>query len=124
MKPAELPSRRTSVSKSNPEPTFYRPAQIAKLLHCSEWWVKEQARKRRIPFSWIGGSYRFTEQHLAEIVRVFEVRPIGSPAPPAPADIAIPRQRSRQSTKPSEERLRARPPRRAVRANTDSPNVA
>jgi hypothetical protein len=81
MKPAELSSRRTSASSSRSEPTLYRPAEIAKLLHCSEWWVKEQARKRRIPFSWIGGSYRFTEQHLAEIVRVFEVRPIGNATP-------------------------------------------
>jgi hypothetical protein len=45
------------------------------MLRCSEWWVKEQARKRRIPYSWIGGSYLFTEEHIAEIVRLFEVRP-------------------------------------------------
>ncbi|WP_432984674.1 hypothetical protein [Dactylosporangium sp. CA-233914] len=37
--------------------------------------MKEQARKRRIPFAWIGGSYRFTDEHLAEIIRLFEVRP-------------------------------------------------
>jgi len=123
MKPTEIPSHRTSASKSNSEPLLYRPAQIAKLLHCSEWWVKEQARKRRIPFSWIGGSYRFTEQHLAEIVRVFEVRPIGPPVASAPVGIAIPRQRSRQSMRPLEDRLEARPPRRSVRASPDSPNV-
>ena len=45
------------------------------MLRCSEWWVKEQARRRRIPFSWIGGSYLFTAEHVAEIVRLFEVRP-------------------------------------------------
>src|SRR5439155_22954629 len=55
--------------------TFYRPAEVATLLHCSEWWVKEQARKRRIPFCWIGGSYRFTDEHIAEIAQLFEVRP-------------------------------------------------
>jgi hypothetical protein len=32
-----------------PAPTgFYRPAEVAALLR-SEWWVKEQARRRRIP---------------------------------------------------------------------------
>lgn len=56
-------------------PLLYRPAEVAKRLSCSEWWVKEQARNRRIPFSWIGGSYRFTEEHIAEIVRLFEQRP-------------------------------------------------
>ncbi|WP_433082730.1 helix-turn-helix domain-containing protein [Dactylosporangium sp. CA-052675] len=54
---------------------LHRPAEVAKILDCSEWWVKEQARRRRIPFAWIGGSYRFTDEHLAEIIRIFEVRP-------------------------------------------------
>jgi hypothetical protein len=63
---------------SGPAPapaTFYRPAEVAALLHCSEWWVKEQARRRRIPYCWIGGSYRFTDEHVAEMARLFEVRP-------------------------------------------------
>jgi hypothetical protein len=55
--------------------TFYRPAEVAAMLRCSEWWVKEQARRRRIPYSWIGGSYLFTDEHIVEIVRLFEVRP-------------------------------------------------
>ena len=55
---------------------FYRPAEVARLLHCSEWWVKEQARRRRIPFTWIGGRYLFTAEHVAEIVQRFEVRPV------------------------------------------------
>ena len=43
------------------------------MLRCSEWWIKEQARRRRIPFSWIGGSYLFTEDHEAfrELARNF-----------------------------------------------------
>src|SRR5262245_66542463 len=53
----------------------YRPAEVAVMLRCSEWWVKEQARRRRIPYSWIGGSYLFTDEHVTEIVRIFEVRP-------------------------------------------------
>lgn len=54
---------------------YYRPAEVTKLLRCSEWWIKEQARRRRIPYAWIGGSYLFTQAHIAEIVRLFEVRP-------------------------------------------------
>src|SRR4051812_42097326 len=60
---------------------FYRAAEVARMLRCSEWWVKEQARRRRIPFCWIGGSYLFTEQHIAAIVRLFEVQPDPGPAP-------------------------------------------
>lgn len=55
---------------------FYRAAEVARMLRCSEWWIKEQARRRRIPFCWIGGSYLFTEAHVAEIVRLFEVQPV------------------------------------------------
>lgn len=39
---------------SDPGPavaTYYRPAEVAAMLRCSVWWVKEQARRRRIPFS-------------------------------------------------------------------------
>jgi excisionase family DNA binding protein len=60
-------------AKSNPD--LYSPAEAAAALGCSEWWIKEQARNRRIPFAWIGGSYRFTSAHLVEIVAIFEVRP-------------------------------------------------
>ncbi|MFI5906211.1 helix-turn-helix domain-containing protein [Dactylosporangium sp. NPDC051541] len=80
-----------------------KPAEVAKILGCSEWWVKEQARKRRIPFAWIGGSYRFTDEHLAEIIRLFEVRPL-EPRP------ATPRAAPPTTNGP----LRARRPRRAA----------
>jgi hypothetical protein len=87
---------------------LHRPAQIAKMLDCSEWWVKEQARKRRIPYAWIGGSYRFTDQHVAEIIRLFEVRPeqerANTPRAAQPAEAA------------SVPVLKARTPRRARRA--------
>jgi hypothetical protein len=55
---------------------FYRAAEVAQMLRCSEWWVKEQARQRRIPFCWIGGSYLFTGEHIASIVHLFEVQPV------------------------------------------------
>jgi hypothetical protein len=88
---------------------YYRPAEVARLLRCSEWWVKEQARRRRIPFCWIGGSYLFTDEHIAAIVRLFEVRP-SDPGPVAGTARTV-----RPSAVPggdASSRLRARPPRR------------
>jgi hypothetical protein len=97
-------------------PAYYRAADVARLLRCSEWWIKEQARNRRIPYSWIGGSYLFTPEHITEIVRRFEVQPnesaatIPSPRRPAhdTADQAAP-----------VVQLRARIPRRS-RVNGDT----
>ena len=89
---------------------FYRAAEVAEMLRCSEWWIKEQARRRRIPYSWIGGSYLFTEQHIVEIVRLFEVQP-GEIAAPAPT---ITRTRKDDTaTDAGSARLVARIPRRA-----------
>jgi hypothetical protein len=100
--------------------TFYRPAQVAQMLQCSEWWVKEQARHRRIPYSWIGGSYLFTEQHIAEIVRLFEVRPNADTAA-APTGTVLSGRAARRLTDCGSEpaiRLSARVPRRARAAAT------
>jgi hypothetical protein len=88
------------------------------MLRCSEWWVKEQARRRRIPYTWIGGSYLFTEEHIAEIVRLFEVRPTDTAAPTQMAG-RIPRPRTGE-TDESTTRLKARIPRRARAAATDA----
>ena len=87
---------------------YYRPAEVARLLRCSEWWVKEQARRRRIPYSWIGGSYRFTDDHIAEIIRLFEVRPNSQAIDPAEAAATL-RPRPQRPCEPAT-RLRARPP--------------
>jgi hypothetical protein len=94
-----------------PAPELYSPAEVANALGCSEWWVKEQARKRRIPFSWIGGSYKFTAEHLNEIVRTFEVRPVAGP-PSTSSQVREPRRR-RARPVPVATQLQARPPRRS-----------
>jgi len=93
-------------------PDLYSPAEVAKRLRCSEWWVKEQARRRRIPFAWIGGSYRFTEDHLQEIIRAFEVRPVTCGAPPE-AVAARPTSRARPPAARPTVQLRSKTPRRA-----------
>jgi hypothetical protein len=84
------------------------------LLRCSEWWVKEQARRRRIPHLRAGGRYLFTAEHIAEIVKRLEVRPdddlstVGTPTVPAS-------RRPPDDAEPSV-RLTARVPRRVRRS--------
>ncbi|MEV0570211.1 DNA-binding protein [Dactylosporangium sp. NPDC050588] len=90
---------------------LHLPAEVAVMLQCSEWWVKEQARKRRIPFTWIGGGYRFTDEHVAAIIRAAEVLP-GAVAPPA-AVVPMRRPDPAPASVEPVTRLCARPPRRA-----------
>ncbi|MCO5973753.1 helix-turn-helix domain-containing protein [Actinoallomurus soli] len=45
-------------------PLLHTPDEAAEKLRCKPSWLKEQARKRRIPFTFIGGAYRFTDAHL------------------------------------------------------------
>ena len=110
------------MGSAGPEPAaYYRPAEVAKLLRCSEWWVKEQARRRRIPFAWIGGSYLFTEEHIAEIVKCFEVRPNGSDMALMTAPLRrAPRADSGLDVE-APATLRSRPPRRS---RTGPPSAA
>ncbi|MER7172627.1 helix-turn-helix domain-containing protein [Streptomyces mesophilus] len=92
---------------------LYRPAEVAEALGCSEWWVKEQARKGRIPFTRAGGCYRFTAEHYEEIIRVFEERPLRR-AEPSTAERGRVAQPVPVSERPAA-RLRARRPQRAQR---------
>jgi Helix-turn-helix domain len=96
---------------------LYTAAEVASALRCSTWWVKEQARRRRIPYAWIGGSYLFTAEHITEIVRRFEVQPADRVA-----EVFAPRGSSQPTnTEPATVvRLRARPPRRAEVVATDA----
>ncbi|MFL4905598.1 helix-turn-helix domain-containing protein [Streptomyces sp. MMS24-I2-30] len=82
----------TAVTVTGPPlPHLYHPAEIAEALGVSEWWVKEQARQKRIPFTRPGGAYRFTAKHFEEIVRLFEERPTRGVSEPEAG-----RQRSRR----------------------------
>jgi excisionase family DNA binding protein len=49
--------------------------EAAKLLKVKQSWLERQAAARKVPFSMLGGSYRFSDSHLAEIVRMNEVKP-------------------------------------------------
>lgn len=101
---------------------LYRPDEVAAVLGCSAWWVKDRARRRQIPFARVGRAYRFTAAHLAEIIRLHEERPTIAARPPSPG--TPPAAPARRSGAPepgaTSGRLRARPPRRSDRAALDT----
>ncbi len=50
--------------------------EAATILRVKPSWLERQAAARRIPFTMLGGSYRFTAEHLTAIVRQYEQRPV------------------------------------------------
>jgi excisionase family DNA binding protein len=50
--------------------------EAAVILRVKPSWLERQAAARRIPFTMLGGSYRFTADHLTAIVRQYEKRPV------------------------------------------------
>lgn len=100
-------------------PRLYVPEEIAAALGCSAWWVKDRARRRLIPFTRVGRAYRFSDEHLAEIIRTHEERPAQTPQRPGvvSAPTRKPRARRQQpETAVPTVRLEARPPRRMTKS--------
>jgi excisionase family DNA binding protein len=50
--------------------------EAAVILRVKPSRLERQAAARRIPFTMLGGSYRFTAEHLAAIVLQYEQRPV------------------------------------------------
>lgn len=101
------------MSKESGLPPSYSAAEVATSLGCSEWWVKEQVRRRRIPFLRSGGGYRFTSDHVREIFHILEERP--NPANATEVDTAPRRRATTQKAGPVVS-LSARRPRRTRNA--------
>ena len=57
-------------------PVVHTTAEAAVILRVKESWLERQAQLRKIPFAMLGGSYRFTDEHLNEIVRLNEKSPL------------------------------------------------
>jgi excisionase family DNA binding protein len=80
--------------------------EAAEILKVKQSWLERQAAARKIPFTMLGGSYRFSDGHLAEIVQMNEVMPVpvaaDAPAPPRP-------RRKRGTAIPAVTPLRPRP---------------
>ncbi|WUW97371.1 helix-turn-helix domain-containing protein [Streptomyces sp. NBC_01450] len=115
MRQPAIPPVSTSTPRADSAfPRLYVPEEVAAVLGCSAWWVKDRARRRLIPFTRVGRAYRFTGGHLAEIIRMHEARPAFPQQYPAAAHAPKP-----PTTQPSPPaavpttRLRARSPRRA-----------
>jgi excisionase family DNA binding protein len=95
---------------NSPLPKSYSAAEVAAALDCSEWWVKEQARRRRIPFLRSGSGYRFTRSHVEEIFHILEERP--EPVNASQTSSTSTRPRTFVSFDAPAPQLRARRPRR------------
>ncbi|MER6911194.1 helix-turn-helix domain-containing protein [Streptomyces sp. NPDC000594] len=93
-------------------PRLYLPEEVAAFLGCSAWWVKDRARRRLIPFTRVGRAYRFTAEHLAEMIRMHEARPAVPQQRVSAASPLSPPASSSPAAVPTS-RLRARLPRRA-----------
>jgi excisionase family DNA binding protein len=55
--------------------TIHTLDEAAAILRVKPSWLERQAAARKIPFTMLGGSYRFTADHLAAIVILHENRP-------------------------------------------------
>ena len=66
----------------------YTLDEAATILRVKPSWLERQAAARKIPFTMLGGSYRFTADHLTAIVAQHENRP-------APPDFFTTRPRQR-----------------------------
>ncbi|MFF2352475.1 helix-turn-helix domain-containing protein [Kitasatospora sp. NPDC058115] len=97
-------------------PPLFLPADVAEAIGMSEWWVKEQARRGRIPFTKPGRSYRFTADQFAEIIQLYETRPAPPPENRLGAATTQARMSPRRAPEPASApvRLRARVPRRSA----------
>lgn len=89
--------------------TLYTTAEAAEILRVRPSWLERQAAARKIPFTMLGGAYRFTPDHLAAIVAMHE----NPPAPPGQSRGARSRRsadhRPAQATGQHIAPLRARP---------------
>jgi excisionase family DNA binding protein len=105
-------------------PTLYTAAEAAEILRVKQSWLERQAAARKIPFTMLGGAYRFTADHLAVIVQTYEM----VPSPSGGAGDG--RSRSQRTHKPAQVAgsgvapLRPRPPSRRPNSGITGPSAA
>jgi excisionase family DNA binding protein len=58
--------------------TLYTTEEAAEILRVKKSWLERQAAARKVPFTMLGGSYRFTSVHLSAIVKMHEQAPAPS----------------------------------------------
>ena len=105
-------------------PELYTAAEAAEILRVKQSWLERQAAARKIPFTMLGGAYRFTDRHLAAIVQMHEKVP--SPS----GSVRDNRPRSRRVRKPASgvangvAPLRPRPSNRQSGSGLPGPSAA
>ena len=87
---------------------LYTADEAAVILRVKPRWLKRQAAMRKVPFTMLAGSYRFSARHLEEIMRLHEKAPESD----APSEVS--RQRPRRhraagAASAGDAPLRARP---------------
>ena len=87
-------------------PILYTTEEAADILRVRAGWLERQAAARKIPFTLLGGCYRFTVRHLNDIVRIFEPEPNAGGATSTARE---PASRRSNSTTSMTSPLRARP---------------
>src|SRR5262245_6468599 len=62
---------------------LYTADEAALMLRVKPRWLKRQAAARKVPFTMLAGSYRFSARHLEEIARMHEK----APQTPGPSEV-------------------------------------
>jgi excisionase family DNA binding protein len=98
--------RRLGYAQAANPPALYTAAEAAAILRVKPSWLERQAARRKVPFTMLGHSYRFTPDHLAAIVEMHETGPADTVAVTVSS---ASRRRGQQSLQRVSGPLRARP---------------
>jgi hypothetical protein len=92
---------------------LYTADEAAVMLRVKPRWLKRQAAARKVPFTMLAGSYRFSDRHLEEIMRMHEMAPESTELPRVPRQRPY-RHRAMSAGNGDRAPLRPRPGRRRV----------
>jgi excisionase family DNA binding protein len=99
----------TTAHYSQGPPTLFTVQEAAEILRVKKSWLERQAAARKIPFTMLGRSYRFTSAHLDAIVKMHE-EPPASPTWPGDRHTRSPRRNTESpATSQGSTPLRPRP---------------
>jgi hypothetical protein len=92
---------------------LYTADEAAIMLRVKPRWLKRQAAARKVPFTMLAGSYRFSARHLEEIMRMHEKAPKSNGLPGMPSQRSY-RHRATSADDGNSAPLRPRPGHRRV----------
>lgn len=92
-----------------PVPVTFGAEEAGEIIGKSAWWMKDKARSGEIPYTRPGKTYRWTSEQLAEILQMYEQRPVSSESTP-------PRKTTRGPEDDGVPLLESKPPRQKRRA--------